>query len=309
MFFFEPSISLTVRFSMRTASIILFILIGCSPELSGERSVEDDLGRILDVSPTIERIAPLAPSITELVFAAGAGSKVAGVSTVDDFPPSIDSLPKYNLIPMDFEAIVSLDLDLIIASEQVNTLKDADLFASVGLPVFFVVVNDLEDITRSIRNLGELLGTSMIASHRASELEDSLSLLQLRTADIKSKPDVLFLIEHTTLYAFGEGSYIHAMIDLAGGKSLTEDMSLRFPILTDEFVLTSKPEVIVGTFGDGFEISQLLEAHPTWDILPAVESGRVYNLNSDYYLGPGPRLVKGACVLAEILHPEMMSNP
>ena len=285
------------------------MLIGCSPELSGEQSVEDDLGRVLEIPSTIDRIAPLAPSITELLFAAGAGSKVAGVSTVDDFPPSIDSLPKYNLIPMDFEAIVALDLDLIIASEQVNTLKDADTFAAVGLPVYFVVINQLEDVTRSIRNLGELLGTSMIATSRAAELEDSLSLLQLRISDIVSIPDVLFLIEHSTLYAFGEGSYIHDMIDVAGGKSLTEDMSLRFPILTDEFVLTSQPDIIVGTFGEGFDISQLLDAHPTWDILHAIESGRVYNLNSDYYLGPGPRLVKGAWALAEILHPEIMPNP
>jgi len=293
---------------MRAVYIILLILIGCSPELSGERSVKDDLGRMIDIPSKVERIAPLAPNITELLFAAGAGSKIAGVSTVDDFPPSIDSLPKYNLIPMDVEAIVALDLDLIIASEQVNTLKDADAFAAVGLPVYFVTVNQLKDVTRSIRNLGDLLGTSVIATRRAAELEDSLSILELRTAEIESKPDVLFLIEHSTLYAFGEGSYIHSMIDLAGGMSLTGSMSLRFPILTDEFVLTSQPEVIVGTFGEEFDVSQLIEVHPTWDILPAVESGSVYTLNSDYYLGPGPRLVKGAWVLAEILHPKIMKN-
>ena len=272
--------------------------------MDGEYTVEDDLGRIVQLPAKVERIAPLAPSITELLFAAGAGSKVVGVSTVDNFPPAIDSLPRYSLIPMDFEAIVALDLDLVVASEQVNNPKDADTFSAVGIPVYFVAIKTMEDVSRAIRNLGTLLHTPEFAEQRATELEDSLSQLASLTTGLTQRPDVLFLIELATLYAFGKESYIHDMIDLAGGKSITGDFSIRFPVLTDEFVLTSMPDVIVGTF----EGSTLPEYHPTWDIIPAVQADRVYELDSGFYLRPGPRLIRGAWDLAEILHPEIISD-
>ncbi len=294
---------------MRQICLLLLLMTGCSSGLRSDRTVEDDIGRTVHLSAEIDRIAPLAPSITELLFASGAGSRVVGVSTVDDFPPTVDSLPKYSLIPMDFEAIVALDLDLVVASEQVNSPKDADTFEKLGIPVYFVAVNTLEDVTRAIRDLGELFFTSEFANHRATELEDSLVQLSALTADLQKKPDVLFLIEYTTLHAFGQGSYIHDMIDLAGGSSITSTLSTRFPILTDEFVLTSMPEVIAGSFGEEFENSQLLSSHPTWDIVPAIQSNRVYGFDSAYFLRPGPRLVKGVWELARVLHPELVMNP
>ncbi len=293
---------------MREICLFFIFVTGCSSSLEGDRTVEDDLGRIVHLPSEIERIAPLAPSITELLFASGAGSRVVGVSTVDDFPPAVNSLPKYSLIPMDFEAIVALDLDLVVASEQVNQPKDADLFAKVGIPVYFVAVNTLEDVTRAIRDLGELFSTSEFANHRATELEDSLAVLSALTEDLLNKPDVLFLIEHTTLYAFGQGSHIHDMIHIAGGSSITSNLSTRFPILTDEFVLTSMPDVIAGSFGEEFENFQLLSSHPTWDIVPAVRSNRVYGFDSAYFLRPGPRLVKGTWEIARVLHPLVVTD-
>lgn len=290
----------------RLLCLFFLALIGCSSDLDGERSVVDGLGRTLHIPSKIQRVAPLAPSITDLLFASGAGSTIAGVSTVDDHTPELDSLPRYSLIPMDLEAIVALDIDLIIASEQVNTLRDADAFEALGISVYFVFIDSLSDIAQSIRELGHLLGTSEIANNRANELEDSLSLLKSLTETITDRADLLFLIEHTTLYAFGDGSYIHDMIDLAGGYSLTQDISTRFPILTDEFVLTSQPEVIAGTFGSQINSSKILEAHPTWDIVPAVRSGRIYGFDNANYQRPGPRLVRGAWDLAEKLHPDIV---
>lgn len=284
------------------------IIAGCSASLESERTVQDDLGRTVPLPSKIGRVAPLAPNVTELLFASGAGSKVVGVSAYDDYPPSVDSLPRYSVIPTDFEAIVALDVDVIFASEQVNNPRDADIFAAVGIPVYFIAVNTLKDITRAMRDLGKLLGTSEAARRRATQLEDSLTQLAALTANLPEKPNVLFLIEVATLYSFGQGSYIHDMIDLAGGHSITRSQSLRFPVLTDEFVLDSSPEVIAGSFGPGFEKSQLLSYHPTWDILPAIVSDRVYRLDSAI-LRPGPRLVAGSWELARVLHPETVTNP
>lgn len=293
---------------MRQICLLFLVITGCSASLEGERTIQDDLGRTVEIPHSIERVAPLAPNITELLFASGAGSKVVGVSAYDDFPPEVDSLPQYSVIPMDFEAIVALDPDLVFASEQVNNPKDADTFAAVGIPVYFIAVNTLEDLTRAMRDLGELLGTSEAAHKRATQLEDSLAQLAVLTANLPEKPDVLFLVETATLYAFGQGSYIHDIIDIAGGHSITKTQSIRFPILTDEFVLASDPDVIVGSFGPGFEKAKLLTHHPAWDILSAIVSDQVFGLDPAI-LRPGPRLVAGSWELARVLHPEAVTNP
>lgn len=293
---------------MRQICLLFLVITGCSASSEGGRTIQDDLGRTVEVPHSIERVVPLAPNITELLFASGAGSKVVGVSAYDDFPPAVDSLPQYSVIPMDFEAIVALDVDLVFASEQVNNPKDADTFAAVGMPVYFIAVNTLKDLTRAMRDLGELLGTSEAAHKRATQLEDSLAQLAVLTANLPEKPDVLFLVETSTLYAFGQGSYIHDIIDIAGGHSITKTQSIRFPILTDEFVLASNPDVIVGSFGPGFEKAKLLAHHPAWDILSAIVSDQVFGLDPSI-LRPGPRLVAGSWELARVLHPEAGTNP
>ncbi len=293
---------------MRQICLLFLVITGCSTSLGGERTVQDDLDRTVEVPLRIERIAPLAPNITELLFASGAGSKVVGVSAYDDFPPAVDSLPRYSVIPMDFEAIVALDVDLVFASEQVNNPRDADTFAAAGVPVYFVAVNTLKDVTRAMRDLGELLGTLEVAHKRATQLEDSLTQLAMLTVNLPEKPDVLFLVEPVTLYAFGQGSYIHDVIDLAGGHSITRTQSVRFPVLTDEFVLTSSPDVIVVSFGPEFNKSQLLTHHSTWDILPAIVSDQVFRLDPAI-LRPGPRLLAGSWELARVLHPKAVTSP
>ena len=294
---------------MRQVYLLCLLFIGCSSNFPGERTVEDDFGRTVVLPPTIERITTLAPSVTELAFAAGAGSKIVGVTTFDDYPPAVDSLPKYGMLPTDFEAIVALDPELVLASEQVNSQKEADIFSSMGIPVYFVAVNTLPDVPRAIRALGDLLGTSEAATRRAIELEDSLAQLAVLTAGLSERPRTLFLIDDVTLYAFGQGSYIHDMIDLAGGHSITQSMTTRAPVLTDEFVLDSGPEVIVGSFGPLYDVTKLVSHHPTWDIVPAIVSDQVYGLHPDFYLRPGPRLVSGAWALAKILHPGAVIDP
>lgn len=294
---------------MRQVYLLCLLFIGCSSNFPGERTVEDDFGRTVVLPPTIERITTLAPSVTELAFAAGAGSKIVGVTTFDDHPPAVDSLPKYGMLPTDFEAIVALDPELVLASEQVNSQKEADIFSSMGIPVYFVAVNTLPDVPRAIRALGDLLGTSEVATRRAIELEDSLAQLAVLTAGLSERPRTLFLIDDVTLYAFGQGSYIHDMIDLAGGHSITQSMTTRAPVLTDEFVLDSGPEVIVGSFGPQYDVTKLASHHPTWDIVPAIVSDQVYGLHPDFYLRPGPRLVSGAWALAKILHPDAVIDP
>ena len=293
---------------MRTlfAAALCCCIASCTSNNDPAQSLKDDLGRTIRLSVSPERVTTLAPSVTELIFAAGAGHKIAGVTTADDYPPAIMDLPRFSALPVDFEAIVELDPDLIFASDQINSPNDASTFDAVGIPVYFVSVSSLDDVMRVVRDIGALLNTPDLANHAADSLTRSLEHLKSLTRNLSHRPSTLFLISDVTLYSFGRNSYIHKMIDIAGGRSITAHMATRGPVLTDEFVLAEQPEVIVGAFGPEYQPNDLLIHHPAWDVLNAIATGRVYGFEASVFVRPGPRLIGGAWQLARKLHPDFI---
>ena len=287
--------------------LIAFLLPGflaCSrpPDTSQHVQRTDDLGREVYVPKNITRVVTLAPSITELVFAAGAGHKLVGVTDADDYPAAVGALPRFSALPVDFETVLALKPDLVLATDQVNSTRDAATFIATGVPTFFFSVDGLEGMLQAIGRMADLLGTH---SNTADSLRASLHRLRRRLDTVATRPSTLFLISDETLYGFGKGSHIHEVIGIAGGESVTAHFETRAPILSDEFVLMEKPDVIVGSFGQGYDPDRLLLQHPTWDIVPALVDKRVYSVERDFFLRPGPRLVEGAWQLARLLHPDL----
>ncbi len=286
---------------------------GCTSTESGNAKtvlVTDDLGRQVAVPTIVERVVTLAPSVTELVFIAGAGSRVAGVTTADNYPPATQELPRFSALPIDFEAVLQLKADLVLASDQVNSPQDASTLAAVGPPVFFVGVRTLDDVMRGVLTAGRLLGTATRAAIAADSLAASIRALRALTDTVHQRPRTLVLVSPGTLYSFGQGSYMHSLIALAGGASVTEDHSSSAPVLSDEFVLSHLPEVIfVGAAAaDDILREAILEHHPTFDVVPATVAHRVYGIDGDLLFRPGPRLVEGAWQLAARLHPDLVAS-
>ena len=269
------------------------------------RSVTDDLGRTVSLPPTVERVVTIAPNLTEIVFVAGAGHKLVGVTTADDYPPAVDSLPHFGALPLDFEAIAALKPNLVLANANINTPRNAETFDALGFPILYYSFEDLDEIFQSVRTIGDLLGTAAHANAAADSLEAAVVALRRTTDQAEDRPLTLFLIDEETLFAFGTESYMHALIDLAGGRSATAELQSMRPILDEEFILTRKPEVIFGAFGEDYDPARLLAFHPTWDIVPAIRDGRVYSLNPDLVLRPTPRLLDGARQMARYLHPAL----
>ncbi len=282
---------------------------GCQSPSTGTDAarVTDDLGRTVQIRAPVQRVVSLAPNLTEIVYAAGAGSTLVGVTTSADYPPAVDSLPAISALPVDFEAVAARNPDLVLATDQINPPRDAETFDALDVPIYFFSFASLDDVLGAIRTTGELLGTAEAAADSARALQKQIETLRTRTADIQDRPRVLVLIGDDTLYAFGQGSYIHTLVDLAGGRSITDSLDTQAPTLSEEFVLTAKPDVIVGAWGADYDTSRLLSLHPTWDIVPAVKNDRVYSLPQDLLLRPGPRLVDGARRMAERLHPALFT--
>ncbi len=295
-------------------TLVLTVLVGAvlatgctgNPEAGAfTRSVTDDLGRTVLLPPSVERVVTIAPNLTEIVFVAGAGHKLVGVTTADDYPPAVDTLPHFGALPLDFEAIAVLKPDLVLANANINNPRDAETFDALEIPILFFSFQTLDEIFQRVRAIGDLLGTAVHAAAAADSLEAAVAALRQTTDRAEERPLTLFLIDDETLFAFGSESYMHALIDLAGGRSATAEIEAVRPILNEEYVLTQKPEVIFGSFGEDYDPARLLDLHPTWDIVPAVRDGRVYSLNPDLVLRPTPRLLEGVRQMARRLHPAL----
>ncbi len=235
-----------------------------------------------------------------MIYAAGAGAQIATVSIADDFPPEIASLPRYSSFPMDYEALVAQQPDLLLATSAINNPKDAEQFTSIGLPVVYYDFKSWADIPRVIRSIGQLMGTEATAEAYADSLDNAIRALKSKTADVPAKR-VLFLIGSEQLYAFGRDNYIHEAIAFAGGESITADLDTVSPILSEEYVITSQPEVIVGTFRSA---AALLENHPSFKDVPAIVNNRVCIIEGSHVLRPGPRLLLGIEAMAACIHPD-----
>lgn len=263
----------------------------------------DATGRQFPSGIPIRRVVTIAPGATEIVAAAGGLNLLVGVSNVDAYPEAVTQLPQFSVLPMDFEAIVTLAPDIVFASSQVNDPQHVTVFEALGIKVFFLNGSSWDAVYNSIGIAGAILRTDSVAAKAQASLQTSINNLVGLTEKIKRKPKAVFLISEVTSYSFGKGSYVQDLFEWAGIESLTADMDIAAP-LSDEWVLTQDPDLIFGTFGDDFDPLELVKHHPTWNDLKAIKSGAIYSVPQDFILRPGPRNVDAAVMMAKNAHPE-----
>ncbi len=290
--------------------ILLVTLSACGARGPQRASVEitDDLGRNVQIQIPVGRIVTMAPNLTEIAFAAGAGDKIVGVTTADNYPPEVDSIPRFAAVGVDFEAVVALKPELILATDQVNSPRDAEMFNSLAIPIVYMRFGSLEDIFEAIKTVGDLAGTGTRAAEHSGTLADAIEDLRETTAGAAQRPRVLFLISSEKLFGFGKNSYIHEMIEIAGGASVSGDVDVEAPVFSEEYVIQQAPDVIIGAFENGTSASDLLESFPAWSTVPAIRNDRVYAINPDVVLRPGPRVVEGTFRMALLLHPALFES-
>lgn len=260
---------------------------------------------------TPKRIVSLVPSMTEVLFAIGAGDEVVGVSSYDRFPPEVMSKPRVGaLIDPDFERILSLKPDLVVVYSTQNDLIDR--LKRVGIAMFVSKHAGLSDVTASIRELGARLGRSERASQVAGAIERDLAEIRSRVGGRpRPKTALIFGREPGTLraiYASAGVGFMHDMLLAAGGDDAFGDVKRENLQVTVEVLLARAPEVIIEVHpAEGWTPERLLKEQTVWNSLsslPAVKAKRVHLLADDRLWAPGPRVAEGARRLAELLHPE-----
>lgn len=230
-------------------------------------TVTDDAGRLLHLNKPAQRIISLAPDLTEILFVIGAGKQTTGVMSGSDYPAAakqITSVGSYSGI--DLERIISLHPDLIVTwsnsfSRQLVTLQ------KLSIPVYRAEPRKLEDIPRTIKNLGCLAGTSHIANQAAQHFSRRLTELRQRYA--AQKPvTVFYQIGSYSLITINKDSWINQAIELCGGRNIFAAATSIAPEVSWEAVVTMNPDVIIS---DATQ-SNWRQRWQAWRTMSAVQS-------------------------------------
>jgi len=258
------------------------------------------------------RIISLVPATTEMLFAMGAGDRLAGVSNYDRFPPDVARLPRVGgLLDPNVERLLSLKPDLVIVYHTQTDLKQQ--LERAHIPIFSYAHRGLADITDTMRALGERIGAKTAADAAAARIEQQLAAIRARVAG-RPRPKTLLVFgrdQGTLRHIDASGGYgfLHDLLELAGGADALGDLHQQSVDMSTEMILTRGPEVILELhYGDSLK-PELMEAERrVWNALgsvPAVKNNHVYLLVGDEFVVPGPRIVIAAERLARTLHPEV----
>jgi len=253
------------------------------------------------------RIISLVPAVTEMLFALGAGPRVAGVSSFDHFPAEVEKLPRVGaLLDPDIERILSLRPDLVVVYRS-----QTDVVAQLGraqIPVFVYVHAGLADVTVTMRRLGERIGAAGEADRLATEIERRIEAVRAASAKA-TRPKTLVVFGRDAfalrgIYASGGSGFVHDMVTAAGGDNVFADAKREAVQATTELIIARAPEVIIELRAEPMDRATKQKEVRTWNPLasvPAVRSGRVHILDDSRTVVPGPRVAEGIELIAAAL--------
>jgi len=259
-----------------------------------------------------QRIVSLVPTVTEMLFAVGAGPQVVGVSSYDYFPPEVERLPKVGaLIDPDNERILGLRPDLVIVYGSQSEAEAR--FKAAGIRTFSYRHDTAAAIAGTLDTIvaiGTLTGHEARAREVTTAMTRDLEAVRARVAG-RARPRTLLVMARQPgtlrgLYVSGGVGFLHEMLEVAGGQNVFDDAKRESVQPSSETLLARAPEAILELHGYGDPAASGTDIG-VWTALasiPAVRQSRVQVLSGDHVVVAGPRLGQGAEAMARALHPD-----
>ncbi|MDZ4252643.1 MAG: cobalamin-binding protein [Sulfuritalea sp.] len=255
--------------------------------------VTDVGGTRVRLAAPARRIISLAPHITELVYAAGAGDRLVGNVDYGDHPPAAQALPKVGgYSRLDLEAIVALKPDLVLGWQSGNLPAAVARLRALGFTVHLSQSNRIEDIAGELEQIGKLAGTEAVANASAAAFRQRYARL---TARYSQRPpvDVFYQIWKQPLMTVNGQQIISDAIRLCGGRNVFAALPILAPTVTVEAVIAANPEVIVAS-GMGESRPEWLDDWRRWTTLAAVARDNLYFVPPELIQRHTPRILDGA---------------
>lgn len=264
-----------------------------------------------------KRIISLAPSITETVFAVGAGQQLVAVTDFCQYPTEAQDLPSIGgYLDPSLSQIISQQPDLVIMLDRQQTLNKQ--LQQLGIPTLLVNNARLDGILASILQIGAASGYKPQAQQLQKQLHQQIHTVKQQVAD-KPRKDTLLAIAHFTnskqldlVYIAGQQDFYNDILQLAGGRNVYQDKRLKVPAVSMEGLLRMNPEVIIDIFPDASaHPADLQKVRQQWLQLTAVraiEQQQLHFIEAGYATVPGPRIIQLLTDIAKLLHPEITES-
>jgi len=277
-------------------------------------TLTDDRGKQVQLKVQPQRIVSAAPSSTEILFALGLGDKIAGVTTLCNYPEEAKLKPKIGGFRPGLEPIVGQQPDLVL----VVPATPADVVTGLeGLQIPVLQLNpaSFDAVLANIRLVGRATGATAPAERLATQMQQRWSGITERARTAQTKPRVFYELDGTNpaaVYTAGAGTFIDAMITTAGGVNAVAQAvpGVQYPQMSSEAVLQMNPQLILlgdAPFGQSYDT---VAARPGWNAVEAVQKKAVVGLaDPDITSRAGPRLVDGLELVAKAIHPEIFGPP
>jgi iron complex transport system substrate-binding protein len=265
--------------------------------------VTDEAGRRVLVPRKIDRIVSLAPNLTEIVFAVGAGDRLVGRTRYCDYPAEAKAVAEIgDTMTPSIERIIALKPQVVLVSTASQLETFTRQLNDQHIAVYVTNPQSLDNVFRSIQSLGDMLGESAQAATLVADLTrraEAVNAATKQTQPVK----VFYQVSDSPLYTIGREAYLTDLVRRAGGVSVTADVPNAFPRFSDEAALAARPEAIILPTGGSMGTANSNVAAALRKS-PAVLNNRIYKINEDHLQRPGPRLVEGLEEMAHALHPE-----
>lgn len=274
------------------AAIALF---GCGREAAVTRSASGE-----------QRIVSLAPSVTEMLFAIGAGPHVMGVSQYCDYPPAATKLPKVgSYIDPNIEEIVGLRPTLVIGPAMLSNARTTPALARMGIATIMIDDNSIAGIEQGIERVGDSVGRPAAARRVVAQIRRKMASVEERLRGVPPRT-VLMVVGHQPMVAVGRTTFLGELLEMADARNIAGASAQSWPRLSVEYVIASRPDVIL----DGQMGTDAAAPDSFWSryrSIPAVRDGRVLGYPRDPTLHPGPRIARTLEILARLIHPEVFA--
>jgi iron complex transport system substrate-binding protein len=160
----------------------------------------------------------------------------------------------------------------------------------------------------TITRLGSLLHAEQAAADLVSDMEKRIGQVQAQVKKGRYKPRVFFQIDAEPLFSAGTDTFIHELIELAGGINTTAG-EVSYPRYSWEDIIVLQPDIVlISSMAGGLAPEYLLQSWKKWHLLSAVKNDKIFVVDAELFDRPTPRLVDGLEVIAAIIHPELFIN-
>lgn len=260
--------------------------------------VTDELGRKINLPSKITRAVSLAPNLTEIIFAVGAGDKLVGVTSFCNYPEAATKIQKVgDTLNPNIENIIALKPQVVFVSTASQLQSFTDTLEKQGIDVFVTNPNSLEDIYQSITKIGEVFGNKNKANEIVKDLKNRVAEVEAKTKDVEKVKT--FVQIDKSLYTIGKESFLTDLVEKAGGISVTKDVETAYPKISKEKAFALNPDVII--LSDSPDNNEPNEVFANSN---AVKNKQVFKVNADILSRPAPRIVDALEQIAKSIHPE-----